>query len=145
MSMCPIVSACGTAKYITAKFITKIFTNYCGKTSFLVKDRTDITQKIKHLLINPEEKTLVSFNVSALFSIQVPAAQQIINSKISTCTNFTNFCKIPTEKFIKLLEYTTTNCNFSSFRNFINNYRVQPWAYLSPLSLQISTWNTLNP
>ena len=96
--MHPIVSACGTATYNTAKFITKILQNYCGKTSSFVKDSTDFIKKIKHLSINPEEETLVTFDVSALFtSIPVPVALQVINSKISTCTNFTNVCKIPTE------------------------------------------------
>ena len=112
MPMCPIVSACGTATYNTATFITNILQNYCGKTSYFVKDSTDYIQKIKHLSINPEE-TLVSFHVSALFtSIPVPVALQVINSKISTCTNFTNICKIPIEKFIKLLGFTITNCIF---------------------------------
>ena len=107
MPMCPIVSDCGTATYNTAKFITKILQNYCGKTLSFVKDSTDFIQKTKHLSINPEEETLVSFDISALFtSIPVPVAQEIINSKISACTNFTNICKIPTEKFIKLLEFT---------------------------------------
>ena len=109
----PIVSVCGTATYNTAKFITKSLQNYCDKTSSFVKDRTDFIQKIKHLSINPEEETLVSFDVSALFtSIPVPVALQVINSKISSCTNFTNICEIPTEKFIKLLEFTLTNCIF---------------------------------
>ena len=113
MPMHPIVSACGTATYNTAKFITQILQNYRGKTSSFVKDSTEFFQKIKHLLINPEEETLVSFDVSALFtSIPVPVTLQVINSKISTCTNFTNVCKIPTENFIKLLEFTITNCIF---------------------------------
>ena len=68
MPMCLIVSACGTATYNTAKFITKILQNYCGKNSSFVKDSTDFIKKIKHLSINPEEETLVSFNVSALFT-----------------------------------------------------------------------------
>ena len=73
MPMHPIVSACGTSTYNTAKFITKILQNYCGKTSSFVKDRTDFIKKIKHLLINPKEDTLVSFDVSSLFtSILVP-------------------------------------------------------------------------
>ena len=111
MPLCPIVSACGTATYNTAKFITKILQNYCGKTSSFVKDSTDFIQKVKHLSINPEEETLVSFDVSALFtSIPEPVALQDINSKISTCTTFTNICNIPTEKFIKLLEFTLSNC-----------------------------------
>ena len=118
MPMHPIVSACGTATYNTAKFITKILQNYSGKTSSFVKDSTDCIKKIKHLSINPEE-TLVSFDVSALFtSIPVPVAVQVINSKISTCTSFTNVYKIPTENFIKLLEFTLTNCIFCFNKKF---------------------------
>ena len=143
MPMHPIVSACGTTTYNTAKFITKILQNYFGKTSSFVKDSTDFIKKIKHLSINPEEETFVLFDVSGLFtSIPVPVTLQIINSKISTCTNFTNICKIPIEKFIKLLEVTLTNSIFCFNMKFLNNYRVQPWVHLSSLSLQISTWNT---
>ena len=105
MPMFPIVSACGTATYNTAKFITKILQNYCGKMSSFVKDSTDFNKKIKHFSINLEEETLVSFHVSALFTnIPVPVVLQVINSKVSTYTNFTNVCKIPTVKFIKLLK-----------------------------------------
>ena len=32
--------------------------------------------------------------------------------------------------------------NPASIRNYMNNYMVQPWVHLSPMSLQISTWNT---
>ena len=83
MPMCSIFLACGTATYNTAKFISKILQNYCVKTSSFVKDITDFIKKIKYLSINPEEETLVSFNVSALFtSIPVPVKLQVINSKI---------------------------------------------------------------
>ena len=143
MPMCPIVSACGTATYNTAKFITKILQNYCGKTSSFVKDSTDFIKKIRHLSINPKEETLVSFDVSVLFtSIPVPVALQVINSKISTCTNFTNVCKIPTVKLIKLLEFTLTDCIFCFNKKFYK--QLQGAAMDSPvsLSLQISTWNT---
>ena len=84
--MHPIVLACRTPKYNTFKFIPKILENYCGNTSSFVKDTTDFIQKIKHLSTNPEEETLVSFDVSALFmSIQVSVKTlQVINSKIFT-------------------------------------------------------------
>ena len=59
MPVCPIVLACGTAAYNTAKFITKILQNYCGKTSSFVKDSTDFIKEIKHPSVNPEEETLV--------------------------------------------------------------------------------------
>ena len=71
--MHPVVSACDTATYNTAKLITKILQNYCDKTSSFVKYSTDFMQEIKHLSINSEEETLVSFDVSAVFtSIPVP-------------------------------------------------------------------------
>ena len=133
MLMCPIVSACGTATYNTAKFITKILQNYCGKTSSFLKDSTDFIKKIKHLSINPEEETLVLFDVSALFiSIPVPVALQVINSKNSTCTSFTNVCKIPPVKFIKLLEFTLTNCNFCFNKKFYK--QLEGAAMGSPVS-----------
>ena len=141
-----IVSVCGTATYNTAKFITKILQNYCGKTSSFVKDSTDFFQKIKRLSMNPEEETLVSFDVSVLFtSIPVPVALQVINSKISTCTNFTNIWRSQQKKFTKLLEFTLTNCIFCFNMKF---YKLLKGAAMgSPVSpsLQISTWNTLNP
>ena len=131
--MHPIVSAWGTSTYNTAKYINKILQNNCGKTSSFVKDSTDFIQKIKNLSINPEEETLVSFDASALFtSIPVPVALQVINSKIFTCTNFTNICKIPTEKFMKLLEFTLTNRILCFKRKFYK--QLQGAAMGSPVS-----------
>ena len=123
MPIYPIVSVCGTATCNTVKFITKIPQNYC----------TDFITKVKHLSINPEEETLVSFDVSALFtSIPVPIALEVINSKISTCTNFTNVCRIPTVKFIKLLELTLTNCISCFKKKFYR--QLQGAAMGSPVS-----------
>ena len=131
--MHPPFSACGTATYTTARFITKILQNYCGKTSSCFKDSTDFIQKIKHFSINTEEETLVPIDVTALFtSIPVPVALQVINSKISTCTNFTNVCKIPIENFIMLLEFTLTKCIFCFNKKFCKP--LQGVAMVSPVS-----------
>ena len=133
MPMCPVVLACHTVTYNTAKFINTILLNYCGTTSSFDRDSTDFIQKIKHLSINPEDEPLVSFDVSGLFTcIPVPVTLHIINSKISTCTNFINVCKIPTEKFIKLLEFTMTNCIFCFYKKFYN--QLQGAAMGSPVS-----------
>ena len=106
---------------------------HCGKTSSFDQDSTDFIQKIKYLSINPEEETLVSFDVSALFtSIPVPIALQVINSKISTCTTFIYVCKITTEKIIKLLEFTLTNCIFCINTKFYK--QLQGAAISSPVS-----------
>ena len=87
--------------------------------------------------INPEEETLVSFDVSALFtSIPVLVALQVINSKISTCTSFSNVCKIPTDKFIKLLKFTITNCIFCFNKKCYK--QLQCAAMGSPVSLAIA-------
>ena len=91
------------------------------------------SRKLNTSHILPEEETLVSFDVIVLFtSIPVPVALQIINSKISNCTNFTNVCKIPTEKPIKLLEFTLTNCSFCFNKKFYN--QLQGAAMGSPVS-----------
>ena len=144
--MHPIVSPCGTATYNTTKCTSKILQNYCGKISSFVKDSIDLIQKMKHLSINPGEETLVSFDVSALFTnILVPVALQVINSKVSTCTNFTNVCKISREKFIKLFECTITNCIFCFNTKFYKQLQSAAMGSPIPLSLEIFTWNTLNP
>ena len=133
MSIHPIVPVCGKATYNTAKFITKILQNHYGKVSSFVKDSTYFTQKMRHLSIDPGEVILVSFDLSALFtSIPVPVALQVINSKISTCTSFTIFYKIPTEKFIKLLEITSPTASSTSIRYSIK--QLQGAALGSPVS-----------
>ena len=102
-----------------------------------VIDSTDFIQKIKHLPINPEEETLVSFDVSALFTgIPVPFVLQVINSKVSTCTNFTNVGNITKEKFIKLPEFSITNCIFCFNKKFYK--QLQGAAVRSPVTSTIA-------
>ena len=117
MPMHPIVSACGTATYNTAKFITKILQNYCGKISSFAKDCKDSIQKIKQLSVNLEEETVITFIIKALFaSLQLPVVLQFINAKISTCIIFTNvYRNVPIGKKI------ISNWVFCFNRNFIKN------------------------
>ena len=146
MPMQPIDSAWDTATYNTAKCITKILQNYCGKTSSFVKDSTDFIQKIKYLSISPEKETLVSFDISALFtSIPVPVALQVINSKILSAPVSPTSARSLQKNSSSFWNSLSQTASSASIRNSINNYRVQPWVHLSLLSLQISTWNTLNP
>ena len=77
--MRPIVSACGTATYQLAKFLTKILKRYTGITPTFVKDSKCFSKYLRTVHIGKDEE-LVSFNVSALFtSIPVPTALNVIN------------------------------------------------------------------
>ena len=77
--MRPIVSACGTATYQLAKFLTKILQKYTGITHLFVKDSKGFSQYLRSVHIEQDEE-LVSFDVSALFtSIPVPTTLDVIN------------------------------------------------------------------
>ena len=112
----------------------------CSKTYSFVKDSRDFMQKIKLLSINPEQETLISFDDSALFTSKpVPVLLQVINFKISTYTNFTNVCRIPTEKASSFWNSLSPNCIFCSNQKFYNQLQVEAMGTPVSLSLQIST------
>ena len=83
-------------------------------------------------------------NHSIFTSISIPVVLQVINSKISTYPSFTTIYKVPTEQFIKLLEFTTTSCIFFFNKKFYKQLQGAAMTSPAPLSLQISTWKTLN-
>ena len=133
MPMHPIVFSLCHSNIQHAKFIIKICQNYCSKTSSFVKNSTDFIKKIKHLSINPEEETFISFDVGDLFtSIPILVALHIINSKISTCTSFTNVCKTHTENLSSFWNSLLPAASSASIRNSIKNNRLQQWVHLSP-------------
>ena len=77
--MWPIVSACGTATYQLAKFLTKILQKYTGMTLMFVKDSKGFSQYLRLVHFGQDEE-LVSFDASALFtSIPFPTALEVIN------------------------------------------------------------------
>ena len=90
--MQPIVSACGTATYQLAKFLTKILQKYTGITHLFVKDSKGFSQYLRLVHIEQDEE-LVSFDVSALFTcIFVPIALDVINRL------FTEHIEVPEAK-----------------------------------------------
>ena len=133
MAMCPIVSACSTATYNTAKFITKILQNTVARLHPLLKIVQISLRKIKHLSINPEEENLVSFDVSALFtSIPVSVALQLSIPKFLSAPISPMSPRSLQKNSSSFWNSLSPNASFDSTRNSINDYRVQPWVHLSP-------------
>ena len=79
----------------------------------------------------------MSFYVNTLFtSILVPVALQIINSKISTCINFMNIYRIPTEKNVSgSLNSLSTNSSSIRILSTITGY--SHWFICLPIIANI--------
>ena len=123
--MRPIVSACGTATYQLAKFLTKILQKYTGITPSFVKDSKGFSQYLRSVNIKQEEE-LVSFDVSALFtSIPVPTALDVINRLFTehievpetrgkyNCSFEANTVGLNKNEVMGLLKLVLENCVFS--------------------------------
>ena len=128
--MWPIVSACGTATYQLAKFLTKILQKYICITPTFVKDSKGFSEYLR--LVHPgRDEELLFFDVSALFtSIPVPTALEDINWLFTehievpeargkyNCTFEENMVGLKKDKVIKLLKLVLENCIFSFQGNF---------------------------
>ena len=113
----PIISACGTSTYKLLKFLTRILQKYTGKNFSFVKDSKGLAESLKGKTIKPDE-TIVSFDVSALFSsIPVPVTMEVINRKITTHISHIRLQaflehshSIPKDKIIAVLELVLKSC-----------------------------------
>ena len=128
--MYPIVSACGTATYQLAKFLTKILQKYTGITPSFVKDSKDFSDYLRSVNIDTDEE-LVSFDVSALFtSIPVPTAldfkNQLFTEHINVpeargkygCSFKENTIGLDKDEVMGLLKLVLEKCVFSFQSNF---------------------------
>ena len=128
--MHPIVSACGTATYWLAKFLTKILQKYTEITPTFVKDSKCYSEYLRSVNIDTDEE-LVSFDVSALFtSIPVPTALDIINQLFTEhievpeakgkygCSFKENTIGLNKNEVMGLLKLVLENCMFSFQGNF---------------------------
>ena len=121
------------SKFIIEMHTNKYMTSYHTllRTAIIirkrVKDSTDFIKKIKHLSINPEEETLVSFDVSALLTnIPVPVALQVINSKLLPAPVSPMFARSLQTNSSSFWNSLAPTASSASTRNSVNNYRVQP-------------------
>ena len=123
--MHPIVSACGTATYQLAKFLTKILQRYTGITLSFVKDSKSFSEHLRLVHIGEDEE-LVSFDVSALFtSIPVPTVLDVINHLLCKhiedpeakhkygCSFKHNTIGLEKDEAMQLLKLVLENCVFT--------------------------------
>ena len=123
--MHPIVSACGTATYQLAKFLTKILQRYMGITPSFVRDSKSFSDHLRSVNISEEEE-LVSFDVFALFtSIPVPTALDVINCLFCEhiedpevkhkygCSFRWNTIGLEKDEVMQLLKLVLENCVFT--------------------------------
>ena len=128
--MCPTVSACGTATYQLAKFLTKILQRYTGITPSFVKDSKSFSEHLRLVHIGENEE-LVSFDISALFtSIPVPTALDVINYPFCEhiedpeakhkydCSFKCNTIGLEKDEVMQLLKLVLENCVFTSQGKF---------------------------
>ena len=153
--MHPLVSACGTATYQLAKFLTKILQKYTGIAPMFVKDSKCFSEYLRLVNIDTDEE-LVSFDVSALFtSIPVPTALDVINHLFTehievpeakgkySCSFQENNIGLNKNEVMGLLKLVLQNCVFS-FQGISSNSYMEPlWALLVHLWLLTYTWSTL--
>ena len=65
--MCPIVSACGTATYQLAKFLTKILQRYTGITPSFVKDSKSFSDHLRMVKISGEEELVLLWRLCIIY------------------------------------------------------------------------------
>ena len=110
-----------------------VIKNLWKQHTIIIQDSKDFIQKIKHLSINPKEETLVSFDVSTLFtSISVPVALHITISKFLLAPILPMSARPLQKKITILLEFTISNCIFCFNKKFY--IQLQGAAICSPVS-----------
>ena len=134
----PIVSACGTATYQLAKFLTKILQRYTGITLSFVKDSKSFSEHLRLVHISEDEE-LVSFDVSAHFtSIPVPTALDVINHLFCEhikdpeakhkygCSFKRNTIGLENDEVMQLLKLVLENCVFTFQDKF---FKTATWCH----------------
>ena len=99
-----------------------------------ISQKTQKETPLSHLmsvLSSPAYQYLLYYKLSIPKFLPAPIIPMSTRSLWKTSSSFRNSLYL--------------NASSASTRNSVNGYRIQPWVHLSPPSLPISTWNTLNP
>ena len=123
-----------TSQNVKPSYKASQFINISPKT-YLQLSRKDSLEFCKSawITINPEEETLASFDVSALFTnILVPATLQVINSKFLPAPMSPMSARSLQKNSSGFWNSLSSTRSSALIRNSINNYKVPPWVHLLP-------------
>ena len=132
----PIVSFCGSATYKLAKELDKRLKPLTKKSSIMIKNNSDLLDKIQDLEISEDEE-LVSFDVKSLFTcIPLIEIMRSVSDAIDEDEDFLNNEKLSKRELMELLDLCL-NSTFFGFRSRIYHQK-KGTPMGSPISVVVS-------
>ena len=117
----PIVASRGSITYELAKYVAHILAPIVGKTEHHIHNSADLVEKLKNVRLT-EEETLVSYDVSALFtSVPVQESVDIIRKRLEDDDTLKDRTPLTPDQVTDLLSVCLTTTYF----RFDNTYYIQ--------------------
>ena len=108
----PVVSACGTAIYNLARFLSSIIRPLVGSSGRNLKNTEDLVESMKEVTLD-EDEILVSYDVKNLFTnIPVAESVEICNKRLLADVTLSERTTMDVATIIDLLRFCLTSTSF---------------------------------